>query len=169
MQGDAEFAVAEKASYFTPVPGGIGPITIVKIFENLARLHFAQNSTGSPFCYNSAHRMKIWQTRLLALIILISGVGLGYFTYATEKEDSPFAFKLGLDLTGGTHLVYKADTSSIDSSEVGSAMEALRDVIERRVNLLVFLNQLCKLSEAQSFLETGKRDYCGASWRDRCK
>lgn len=49
LQGDAEFAVAEKASYFTPVPGGIGPITIVKIFENLARLHFAQNSTGEPF------------------------------------------------------------------------------------------------------------------------
>ncbi|MDO8424486.1 MAG: protein translocase subunit SecD, partial [bacterium] len=43
-------------------------------------------------------------------------------------------FKLGLDLQGGTHLVYQADLASIDEKERGQAMEGLRDVMERRVN-----------------------------------
>lgn len=36
-KGDVESVVAEKASFFTPVPGGVGPLTIVSLFENLAR------------------------------------------------------------------------------------------------------------------------------------
>ena len=44
-------------------------------------------------------------------------------------------FKLGLDLQGGTHLIYEADLSSIEKSEYSSAMAGLRDIIERRVNL----------------------------------
>lgn len=44
-------------------------------------------------------------------------------------------FHLGLDLQGGTHLVYKADTSEIPSENADEAVEAARDVIERRVNL----------------------------------
>lgn len=44
-------------------------------------------------------------------------------------------FKLGLDLQGGVHLIYEADLSQIESQERGEAMEGLRDVIERRVNL----------------------------------
>ncbi|MDO8558174.1 MAG: protein translocase subunit SecD [bacterium] len=43
-------------------------------------------------------------------------------------------FRLGLDLQGGTHLVYEADVSSIVGS-AGDALEGVRDVIERRVNL----------------------------------
>lgn len=43
-------------------------------------------------------------------------------------------FNLGLDLQGGAHLVYEADVSSIDSSDAPSAVEGVRDVIERRVN-----------------------------------
>lgn len=43
-------------------------------------------------------------------------------------------FKLGLDLQGGTHLVYEADTKDIPESERGAALEGVRDVIERRVN-----------------------------------
>ena len=35
LKGDADPAVAEKASLFTPTPGGIGPITVAKLFENL--------------------------------------------------------------------------------------------------------------------------------------
>ena len=43
-------------------------------------------------------------------------------------------FKLGLDLQGGTHLVYEADLSSIEKKDMSSAMEGLRDIIERRIN-----------------------------------
>jgi len=35
LAGDADPAVAEKAAFFTPTPGGIGPITVAKVFENL--------------------------------------------------------------------------------------------------------------------------------------
>lgn len=44
------------------------------------------------------------------------------------------AYKLGLDLQGGTHLVYEADTKDIPDSERSAALEGVRDVIERRVN-----------------------------------
>ncbi len=44
-------------------------------------------------------------------------------------------FRLGLDLAGGTHLVYKANLSRISPSERKDAMAGLRNVIERRVNL----------------------------------
>jgi len=43
-------------------------------------------------------------------------------------------FKLGLDLQGGSHLVYEADLSKTEADEKSSAMQGLRDVIERRVN-----------------------------------
>ncbi len=44
-------------------------------------------------------------------------------------------FKLGLDLLGGAHLVYKADLSQIDDRDVETVMNGVRDVIERRVNV----------------------------------
>ena len=43
-------------------------------------------------------------------------------------------FRLGLDLQGGTHLVYEADLSNVEEKEYSSAMAGLRDIIERRVN-----------------------------------
>lgn len=46
-----------------------------------------------------------------------------------EKE-----FALGLDLQGGAHLIYEADTAAIDPPERAAAVEGVRDVIERRVN-----------------------------------
>ena len=36
--GDTDPAVSEKAAFYTPVPGGIGPLTIAFIFENLLLL-----------------------------------------------------------------------------------------------------------------------------------
>ena len=44
-------------------------------------------------------------------------------------------FRLGLDLQGGTHLVYEADLSQIQGKDAADAMQGVRDVIERRVNL----------------------------------
>ena len=38
LSGDADPACAQSCLVFTPVPGGVGPITLVKLFENLAIL-----------------------------------------------------------------------------------------------------------------------------------
>ena len=43
-------------------------------------------------------------------------------------------FRLGLDLKGGTHLLYDTDLSRIPNADRASAVEGVRDVIERRVN-----------------------------------
>jgi len=43
-------------------------------------------------------------------------------------------FVLGLDLQGGTHLEYEADVSQVADNERTSALNGVRDVIERRVN-----------------------------------
>ena len=83
---------------------------------------------------------------ILALIILILGSGVAFFVYKTEPKLNKnfetqnaffkkFPFRLGLDLSGGTHLIYKADVSAVPSGDVSSSMDALRDVIERRINL----------------------------------
>lgn len=90
----------------------------------------------------------MWKTRITALLIFLLGIGLGFFVYKSEMAkravpagETPSGFlathpfKLGLDLSGGTHLVYKADVSLIDSTELKNSMDALRDVIERRVNV----------------------------------
>lgn len=37
--GDVDQKVAEKASLFTPVPGGLGPITVAMVFKNLIELN----------------------------------------------------------------------------------------------------------------------------------
>ena len=80
--------------------------------------------------------------RVLSLFLIIVFVAVGFFVYKSERvtmEESPklakYAFKLGLDLNGGTQLTYKADVSKVKSGDINGAMSSLRDVIERRVNL----------------------------------
>ncbi len=46
-----------------------------------------------------------------------------------------FNLVLGLDLAGGSHLVFEAQTGDLSASEKKTAIESLRNVIERRVNL----------------------------------
>lgn len=62
-----------------------------------------------------------------------------------------FPFKYGLDLIGGTQLTYEADTSSLSRQEVPEAMRALRDVIERRVNLFGVSEPLVQSESASVF------------------
>ena len=54
-------------------------------------------------------------------------------------------FRLGLDLQGGTHLVYEADLSNIEKSKYNESMDGVRDVIERRVNLFGVTEPLVQL------------------------
>ena len=50
-------------------------------------------------------------------------------------------------MNGGTHLVYRADTSKVLESDINSAMTALRDVIERRVNMFGVSEPLVQVEE----------------------
>lgn len=89
---------------------------------------------------------KIVRKISLTVVILAIGASIGLFVFKTEPKLNnnfenqkeffkKFPFRLGLDLSGGTHLVYNADISEIPSDQVDDSMDALRDVIERRVNL----------------------------------
>ncbi len=71
-----------------------------------------------------------------ALVVLAAVIAAGWFIYAnTITGNTGRQFRLGLDLAGGSHLVYEADVSKIDQAEVDDLMNTLRDVIERRVNV----------------------------------
>lgn len=70
----------------------------------------------------------MFNRRLLAVLLILAGAAIGYYIYASGP------FKLGLDLRGGSHLVYEADVSNLPASEIKGSMESLRDVIERRIN-----------------------------------
>lgn len=72
--------------------------------------------------------------RIIALVLLMIAGGIGYFVYSSEVTKTK-PFKLGLDLSGGSYLVYRADISKVTSGSIDDAMDSLRDVIERRVNL----------------------------------
>ncbi len=49
--------------------------------------------------------------------------------------DKNFDLKLGLDLAGGSHLVFETDVTKIPKEQQSTALQGARDVIERRVNL----------------------------------
>ncbi|MEM4714426.1 MAG: protein translocase subunit SecD [Candidatus Nanoarchaeia archaeon] len=60
--------------------------------------------------------------------ISLTKIGLSY-----ERD---FKLLFGLDLKGGAHLVYEADMSKIEKKDWDAALNGLKEVIERRVNLL---------------------------------
>lgn len=100
----------------------------------------------------------MWKTRIVALLILAAGVLLGLFVYASEtgnKTLSKYKFKLGLDLSGGTHLIYRADVKNVPSSDITDSMNSLRDVIERRVNLFGIAEPTVQVENA-SFTNGGE-------------
>ncbi len=47
LVGDIDPACAEKAVLYTPVPGGVGPVTVAKLFENLVTLA-SRDVFGNP-------------------------------------------------------------------------------------------------------------------------
>ena len=59
-------------------------------------------------------------------------IDLSRFNINFKKE---FKTELGLDLRGGSHLVFEADTRNVKKEDIEDAVLASRDVIERRVNL----------------------------------
>ena len=81
---------------------------------------------------NSTSTFLRW-FRAIVVVAIIGGIG-GFVYHNATSDQAKYPFKLGLDLAGGTHLVYEADVSEIDPAEVPQLMGVLRAVIERRVN-----------------------------------
>jgi len=82
--------------------------------------------------------------RIGSAIILVFLLLLGYFFFIAKKPQ----FKFGLDLVGGTELTYKADVSKLASGDINSSMDALKDVIERRVNIFGVSEPLIQIESA---------------------
>ncbi|MEO5645876.1 MAG: protein translocase subunit SecD [Candidatus Paceibacterota bacterium] len=77
--------------------------------------------------------------RIIAIVVLVIGIALGYAVVRSQEPNPPrilahYPFHLGLDLSGGSHLIYEADVSQIPASDIDTSMESVRQVIERRVN-----------------------------------
>ena len=86
------------------------------------------------------------KTRAIAFFITLGAVALGLFTMYGGTP-----FKLGLDLAGGTHLVYQADVSRLAPADIGPSMTTLRDVIERRVNIFGVSEPLVQIQNSGVF------------------
>lgn len=71
---------------------------------------------------------------ILYLILLVA-VTSAFFVYPKNFGANFMPWRLGLDLIGGSHLVYKVDLSKVAGGDQESVLNGLRDVIERRVNL----------------------------------
>lgn len=93
---------------------------------------------------------KPWQVRVASAVFLLVTVAAGFSSFPAPWNAAASAvkaktglnvpmipdakFRLGLDLQGGTHLVYDLDMSQIPQADRDSALSGVRDVIERRVN-----------------------------------
>src|SRR3990167_7254033 len=90
----------------------------------------------------------------ISAVLLLVFVSLGYFLVLQERPGARFPFSFGLDLVGGTELVYRADTSNVE--DIGGAMDTLKEVIERRVNIFGVSEPLVQTESAG--LVSGNKD-----------
>lgn len=90
---------------------------------------------------------KPWKVRVFSIVFLLATLGMFAYDFPSvwnqgvDRLQLPqsvklaeSSFRLGLDLQGGTHLIYEADMAQIPESQREEALDGVRDVIERRVN-----------------------------------
>jgi preprotein translocase subunit SecD len=116
------------------------------------RYELRENMSDNIFqrLFKPSTKGKLWQVFAGILLVLTITAGLiafgNYYNQGADwlaKQTNDFVqlphtkfvpFRLGLDLQGGTQLIYKADVSQVPVGDEASAAQGVRDVIERRVN-----------------------------------
>lgn len=81
--------------------------------------------------------LKIIIPILLLLFIIwidLPGGGKIDFNFFGLKIKKEFKTQLGLDLKGGSHLVFETDTSKVSKVDLEDALNSSKDIIEKRVN-----------------------------------
>lgn len=86
--------------------------------------------------------------RAKAVFLIIFATLIGYFVYSSQAPGAKHPFRLGLDLSGGTHLVYKADVSKLAAGDISASMSSLREVVENRVNTFGVSEPLVQTEQA---------------------
>ncbi|MFH0906911.1 MAG: protein translocase subunit SecD [bacterium] len=107
-----------------------------------------ERSVNTEQRFNKKNKKVYWIVSAIFIIGLASAFldfpvvwdkGADWLNQKTGSEVFPHffqvSFKLGLDLRGGTHLVYEADLSNVAPEDYVDSMQGVRDVIERRVNM----------------------------------
>ncbi len=72
---------------------------------------------------------------LFILAVFAATILAIFYISPTETNIGNGKWRLGLDLVGGSHLVYEVDMKDVVEAERATVMAGLRDVIEKRVNL----------------------------------
>jgi protein-export membrane protein SecD len=100
--------------------------------------------------FNKSPRRRAWWIFVVILVLAISAgliSGGNYYNnfrgwlsaktkdFVVLPQVKEVPFRLGLDLQGGTQLVYEADLKDVPEADKNNAVEGVRDVIERRVNV----------------------------------
>jgi protein-export membrane protein SecD len=105
-------------------------------------------------------RAKVWRAFAFILVLVLIGGYVsagGYYNKGADwlagkginlPKANEIPFRLGLDLQGGTHLVYLANMEQIPEEDRSSALEGVRDVIERRVNVFGVSEPLVQVSDS---------------------
>ena len=73
---------------------------------------------------------------IITLVLSVGVVALSVYGGLVYAFSDAHPLKYGLDLSGGTELVYDIDTNEVQASDVSGRVSSLRNVIEDRVNEL---------------------------------
>jgi len=121
---------------------------------------------NQPAVHKTGHAVKQKnKIRLVVLGIFVFVILAGSLIYPKTWDDAvgwlnnnihlglptffKVPFKLGLDLQGGTHLIYLADLSSIGEADRDGSLSGIRDVIERRVNMFGVSEAIVQINKAE--------------------
>jgi protein-export membrane protein SecD len=100
--------------------------------------------------FKPSARGQVWRVFIIIVVLALAAflvAGGSYYNRFSDKvatathnwvrfpkESKPLAFRLGLDLQGGSQLIYQADVSKVAEADRMTSLGGVRDVIERRVN-----------------------------------
>lgn len=79
--------------------------------------------------------MQKRKSSIVLFLIVVTTVLAGFFVYPGNVVSEKLPWHLGLDLVGGSALVYEIDLSNIDPGSYDEAVNGLKEVVERRVNM----------------------------------
>ena len=106
---------------------------------------------------NVTPRKKIWYSFVGILLLALAAGLIDWPQVPSWVPGSSFwnryNIQLGLDLRGGSHLIYQANVSNVPPADRADALQGVRDVIERRINFF---------GVSEPVIQTSK---VGDSWR----